>query len=834
MGAWFGGARVVRAAACMAYFQTRRRIRNTRRLLRWLRVPVADGWGSGTTATAVSFFVYTPPVTMNVVTSCWISCVATCAALSAQAPSQTLRPEQIGRSGPVAAQDTAPDFSLPATQDAMGMFARADGTLGADGRGYHADFDTRGATLMVRDPRDDAQSVTLTLRLADWGRGSARTAVEAGSASRSAVDIARYEHAGITELYQLTTTGFEQSFVLAQRPAGSGDLVLGITATGAQLHCPERTVRQQAIEFCVGDAPTFRYGEAVAFSRGSTSRVPVATRYDGNGRIELVVSAEFLEQASYPVIIDPAVGPTHLVSGPGFKDVNADVAYDPTADTFMVVWQREFTTNDRRIRVQRYRRDGSMISGIGPLTGAGFATWPTVNYVGTGGFSGFYVVWSHSTGLRGQLLNSSGTGLFSSVHQLTSVPLGTRDQRPAVSFRAGEMLVAWDRTPNGSANPQAIMIRRCVLQGAPMPTVSLGSDFNVATVTAGYVQRVRMPRTHSFAGGPQARLCWERFYVGPPPGDFDVRIAGVVVSAANIAFTQTPTGMPGGAVIGVNERRPDVAAISATQQALFVWQDGFDITAHRYNMAGPLGNPFSITATSSWETGPTVGAGSTEFSVGYLSAPSGSSFQQDVYAARVLRNGTVLAPDSPISTLSGPLQRGLRASSVANSFANSNEPNGVMFSWLVDSDAFGTINDVRARFYEPVTSSVSPFGSACAGPGGTLPTIQADGSPYPGNAEFGIELSNAPSGSLAALLINDTLTSVPIPGAPGCSLYVDFPLLIALPTITTAGGNAVVPVPIPVGAPAGFLLGFQWGVFTPGHNAFGWISSNGLDISWQQ
>lgn len=764
---------------------------------------------------------------MNVFSSYWIACATTCvalSALSAQAPQPNL------------ASRATPDFAPPASEAALGMYALADGTLGADGRGYHAKFDSAGAAITVRDPRDDQQSATLTLRLTDWGRGGARTTVEAGRVARAALDTARYEHTGITERYQLTATGFEQSFVLAKRPTGSGELVLGITAAGQDLHSPARIARQQAIEFCVGDAPTFRYGEAVAFSRGSTNRVPVATRYDGNGRIELVVTADFLDHASYPVIIDPAVGPTHLVSGSGLTDVNADVAYDPVGDTFMVVWQREFSVNDRRIRVQRYRRDGSMISGIGPLTGAGFATWPTVGHVRGGGFSGFYVVWSHSTGLRGQLLNSTGTGLLSAVHQLTTVPLGTRDLRPAISFRGSEMLLAWDRTPNGATNPNAIMIRRCQLQGSPMPTVTLGSEQTVETATTGYVQRVRMPRTHIFAGGPQNRIAWERFFTNPAPGDFDVRIAFVVVSNANIAFAQGPAGMPGGSSIGTNERRPDVAATDhpSSPQTLYVWQNEFDIEAHRYNIFGAVGGPFSIRATSSWESDPTVGAGSNEFSVGYISAPPGSSASQNVKAARVLKDRSVLAADSSITTVVGTVQRGLRASSVPATSSNSNEPNGVMFGWVVDSDTIGTINDIRARFYEPVTGLMSEYGSACGGPGGTLPTIQAAGTPYPGNAGFGIDLTNAPGNSLAVLLVNSTLATLPIPGAPGCTLYQAFPPAVLLPIVTTNAGHGAVTVPIPPSLPVGIVFAFQWGVYTPGHNALGWIASNGLDLLWQQ
>jgi hypothetical protein len=39
-------------------------------------------------------------------------------------------------------------------------------------------------------------------------------------------------------------------------------------------------------------------------------------------------------------------------------------------------------------------------------------------------------------------------------------------------------------------------------------------------------------------------------------------------------------------------------------------------------------------------------------------------------------------------------------------------------------------------------------------------------------------------------------------------------------------------LPIPCSVPCGVTLAFQWGVFTPGWNNFGWIVSDDLDISW--
>ena len=63
---------------------------------------------------------------------------------------------------------STPEFAMPATQGAVGMFAQQDGTLGADGHGYQAEFDARGATLVVRDPSDAEHSVAA-------GRRSARS-----------------------------------------------------------------------------------------------------------------------------------------------------------------------------------------------------------------------------------------------------------------------------------------------------------------------------------------------------------------------------------------------------------------------------------------------------------------------------------------------------------------------------------------------------------------------------------------------------------------------------------------------------------------------------------
>ncbi|MFK7740228.1 MAG: hypothetical protein AB8H80_07880 [Planctomycetota bacterium] len=724
------------------------------------------------------------------------------------------------------------------------MFARPDGTFGADGRGFHVDFDSRGATLQVAHPMAAEALVELRLQLADWGRSHgprSRAVRGSGAPTARRVETSRvhFEHADVTERYRLQPTGMEQSFVLHRRPRGSGDFVLGIAAHSPSLHAPARAAAHQALQFSAAGAPAVRYGEAVAFSRADagleSARVPVATRYDGRGRIELVVPASFLDRASYPVIIDPAVGPVLSPGGSGWVDTNPDVGYDPLHDVFVCVWERRLSANDRRIRAVRYRRDGTVLGGLIFVTGSGFFRTPTVGYLGVGGFSGFYVAWAGSTGLQGRRLESTTGSLPGGVQQLTTIPLATRDLRPALSIGSNRMQLAWDRTPNGSVTPTQIVARQIQLQSLPATGVTLGNEFVVESAGSGYVQRVRMPRTYLQTSGAEVRMVWERFWTTPAPGDFDVRTALVIMTNVNSTFLQSPTAMPG-SQIGDNERRPDIAQLDGGNNpaGLVVWEDTFDIRGHRFHAAGLLGAPFDIRATPDFESGPAVGAGSTEFSVGYLSEPFNSAFEVDIYAARVDTAGNVLVENSAIEVLNGPYQRALRATSVVDAAGATNEPNGVMFGWLLESDSIGLIEDIRARIYDPVAGAAFPFGQGCVGPGGTLPEIVAAGSPYPGNNSFQIEIANAPANSLAVLVIGDQLNTLPIPGAPGCTLYMDLPILVALPTVTSPGGAGAVDLPIPLGALPGAMLACQWGVFTPGWNAFGWITSADIDLRWRQ
>ena len=80
----------------------------------------------------------------------------------------------------------------------------------------------------------------------------------------------------------------------------------------------------------------------------------------------------------------------------------------------------------------------------------------------------------------------------------------------------------------------------------------------------------------------------------------------------------------------------------------------------------------------------------------------------------------------------------------------------------------------------------------------------AGGDPIPGNDEFTLTMSNGVPLSLCVLVVGDTFASVPIPGAPGCNLYMGLPFVALFPVLSSATGYAEVAVPLPCSIPTGF------------------------------
>ena len=296
--------------------------------------------------------------------------------------------------------------------------------------------------------------------------------------------------------------------------------------------------------------------------------------------------------------------------------------------------------------------------------------------------------------------------------------------------------------------------------------------------------------------------------------------------------------IPAASMIGRNEISPCIAARASTHlnpsdtQYCIAWESEGDVYAHMYDEQGPLGSRLTISDTARSEYFPSVAAGFCEFTVAYLKAITATG-PAPVHAARVLLDGTVAVTDRAVTLTNSLHQHYIRTASRPIQDTPI-ESNTTLITW---QSAGGLVPlgpwDIRARFFEPVAPNTSFFGTACPGPAGELAQIgSADGPPIAGNPDFKVTVTDTPPSSLVALLISTNLTTTSIPGAPGCELYAGLPVLTALPTLSDAAGNSSIPLPLPCSIPSGAILAFQWVIHTPGHNAFGFISSNDMDVSW--
>jgi hypothetical protein len=744
---------------------------------------------------------------------------------------------------PLAAQQPDP----VAARTRHGVFEDELGRITADGVDWRAEF-ARGATLEVPAILSAATTPRLELQFVGAGRSGGWLPADAAAQASRLGERVQYVHGGVVERYQVGATGFEQSFVFASKPAGHGDLVVQI-GVGGNVTAPAAALRQQALEFSCDGARRIRYGEAVAFDRGG-NRTPVATRYDGLGRIELVVPAAFVDGARYPLVVDPAVGPVLNPGGPSWNDTSPDVAYDLVNDTYMVVWERIFSSTNRQIRGELIDGDGVTQSGLIQVTTSGVNRTPSVAMCNSLNQPAFLVVWEGGGVIRGRMFHGNSGAALAAAFSISAPFGGEVDRRPDVSGPGdGAMMVVWDRQAAGQADPSEIKFRDLYWPQPAFPqTFSSGVErtLYVASFASGYARAPRIAESDvdvMVVGETwhANRVVFERFYNSPAPGDVDVFTVAFRVrqSPSALVGLDPPSVVTANGAVGPDEVTPSIGVIASSRtssdvQYCIAWEDERDVWARMYDLAGTLLQPISVRATSNFEGVPAVGAGACEFTVGYMEIIPPAEFEVDVRAARVLRDGTVAITDRLVDQPGGPFQGALRAASrPIQSVANQTETNTTMLAWFGMTGPSGGINDIRARLFEPVVANESPFGVACPGPLGELPQIGTlNGPAIPGNNKLRITVDNAPTNSLAFLVVSDQLTTTPIPGAPGCSLYAGLPLLDAFPAVVNNSGFGSVILPIPCSVPSGVTLAFQWGVFTPGWNNFGWIVSDDLDISW--
>ncbi len=263
----------------------------------------------------------------------------------AHVPSVTLPP--LDPSAAAARRERAKDSSAPVRRTLEYPIFDVDetGTLWVRGSTYKASFGLAGATYVPFLGKDAARNWPISMRIASITANGAPVGFDAEvPAARDASTIA-FERGSVVEQYLIGREGMEQRFVFDTLPS-RGEIVVTI-ALETEL---EARVVDEGLRF-ENDLGAATYGRALALdASGRTS--PMEERLE-QGRIQLVVPAEFVASAELPLVIDPYVS-TMPISVAVEEDFNADVAVVTLSDAMLVVFETTFSATDHDVHAYKY------------------------------------------------------------------------------------------------------------------------------------------------------------------------------------------------------------------------------------------------------------------------------------------------------------------------------------------------------------------------------------------------------------------------------------------------------------------------------------------------
>jgi len=169
---------------------------------------------------------------------------------------------------------------------------------------------------------------------------------------------AEYDHGGVVEAYDIRVEGIEQTFVIRQRPMASGDLeVRGAVAT--ELHAAAASAAHQAIVFHdAAGRPIVTYGAATAVDAKGKTR-PMTTSY-ADGTIVLRLDGEWLASATFPVVVDPLLGPGASIFGSTRTEVDSFCDNEVSGDQVWIAYCVAASASDSDLYVQRWSSSGAL------------------------------------------------------------------------------------------------------------------------------------------------------------------------------------------------------------------------------------------------------------------------------------------------------------------------------------------------------------------------------------------------------------------------------------------------------------------------------------------
>ncbi|MBL8738476.1 MAG: hypothetical protein JNL12_18745 [Planctomycetes bacterium] len=399
---------------------------------------------------------------------------------------------------PVSAQAQSPSSAGDAIGVSFGV-AWHDGVPIAGGPRYSVSFLPSGpvyAPLLGREAQAvEPGPVDLQFSFVEAQVGGQVLARGGAVAPQVEGSLVSYAHGAVVETYEVRHDGVKQSFVLAERPAAAGDLVVrGRIGTAL----PLVVASDEEVRFALPCGAGVSFGAVLGVDRdGRTMRGSMRCFGD---QLELSLPAAFVQSASYPLVLDPLVGTAFAVGDdPLYADVEPAVAYDESNARYLVVWAVSVPATSsspahRQIRGQ-FVAVGGGVQGQQLLLTVNAADNARPALANVNATNRFLVAWkgtdpvSSSGGVIVRSVSASNAAMSNFVVASASSLLVSHDETVAVGgdlrtgLAAGQRaLLAYRSVSSFTTTSNTIQVRRVLVPSTGDPVVE--APVSVASTTS--------------------------------------------------------------------------------------------------------------------------------------------------------------------------------------------------------------------------------------------------------------------------------------------------------------------------------------------------------------
>lgn len=291
----------------------------------------------------------------------------------------------------------------------------------------------------------------LAYRLQAIGRGANRVAVPSAAPQPAGAGVV-YRHGIVEATYELRLDGVKQGFVFADLPDGEGDLVVRAAIDTA---LPVGEITQDGIEFVQPGVGGVRVGAVLGID--AAGRTAAGSMRWADGALEFVLPAAFVDTAALPLVLDPLLGSVITLGGAN-DDLVPDVAYDPSTDSYLVVWQRDLSLLNQDIRGQRLTATGSSIGGTLALESSTTVSASRPKVANVNLRNAFVVVWQQSGDIQARGVDAA-TGTLTAAIAVAATT--DTESQPDIAGEDSDSLdddalCVWANTNNGDIEARQV------------------------------------------------------------------------------------------------------------------------------------------------------------------------------------------------------------------------------------------------------------------------------------------------------------------------------------------------------------------------------------------